>query len=144
MTSAGRAKRSLAARLFAALPGDEFSFERRRDGNTTYTLAYVQCDGEKVGLGKTWSCVTPPIAELVEAAMRVKMRWLETLRPGRRVEVLWDRRGWLPGTFEALEAHPDPGEDVRRVHVKMDNGLPCEGSGYHPKCVRALAAQSAG
>ena len=63
---------------------------------------------------------------------------LEGLKSGDRVEVLWARRGWLGGTFERLETHPDPDEEFRRVHVKMDNGFPCEGTGFHPDCVRAL------
>jgi len=147
MTSTGRAKGSLEARLSAALPDHKFSIERRRYGNTTYTWAYVQYEGEKLSLGDPWPCVTPAVAELAEAATRVinreKTRWLESLRPGTPVEVLWDKQGWLSGAFEALQAHPDPGEDVRRVHVKMDNGLPCVGTGFHPLNVRAMA-QSAG
>lgn len=60
---------------------------------------------------------------------------IQELEAGDRVEVLWDRRGWLPGTFIET-CDPDPGEDFRRALVQMDNGLPCEGSGYHPSCVR--------
>jgi hypothetical protein len=58
------------------------------------------------------------------------------LRPGQRVEVKWNRRGWLPGTFRGYETSPDPGEDFLRVHAEMDNGFSCTGTGYHPDCVR--------
>jgi hypothetical protein len=60
---------------------------------------------------------------------------VESLTAGERVEVNWGRRGWLPGTFESLST-PDPGEDFQRARVCMDNGLSCDGSGYHPRCVR--------
>lgn len=59
-------------------------------------------------------------------------------KPGDRVTVNWGRRGWLPGTFEAYESSPDPSETFRRVHVRMDNGWACTGTGYHPDAVRAL------
>lgn len=60
------------------------------------------------------------------------------MKPGDRVAVHWANRGWLPGTLTAFESCPDPGEDFIRVHVEMDNGFACEGSGYHPDCVRLL------
>jgi hypothetical protein len=61
------------------------------------------------------------------------------MNAGDRVEVHWANRGWLPGTFVSFESCPDHGEDFIRVHVVMDNGLACEGSGYHPNCVRLLS-----
>lgn len=60
---------------------------------------------------------------------------VESLARGERVEVNWGNRGWLPGTFQSLSS-PDPDEDFQRVQVAMDCGLTCEGSGYHPRCVR--------
>lgn len=54
---------------------------------------------------------------------------------GERVEVLWDRLGWLPGTFEH-HMSGDDGEDFKRCLVKMDNGFACRIPGYHPRCVR--------
>lgn len=58
------------------------------------------------------------------------------MQTGDRVEVNWGPRGWLAGTFLAFESCPDPEEEFIRVHVAMDNGFACEGSGYHPDCVR--------
>lgn len=60
------------------------------------------------------------------------------LKRGDRVAVNWGRRGWLPGTFEAYESHPDPGESFLRIHARMDNGWSCAGSGYHPDAVRPI------
>jgi hypothetical protein len=59
---------------------------------------------------------------------------------GDRVEVNWGRRGWLPGTFEVYESFADPGENFLRLHVRMDNGFSCDGSGYHPDAVRMPVA----
>lgn len=53
------------------------------------------------------------------------------------MEVNWgSKRGWLPGTFESYASSADPDETFKRVRVKMDNGFCCDGSGYHPDCVR--------
>lgn len=57
-------------------------------------------------------------------------------KAGDRVEVEWHRHGWLLGTVEMERKYPDPGEKVLRVHVQMDNGFPCLGTGFHPDCVR--------
>ena len=56
-------------------------------------------------------------------------------RPGDRMLVQWQGRGWLPGTFESYGS-PDPDEAFERCRVKMDNGFACHGSGFHPDCVR--------
>lgn len=58
-----------------------------------------------------------------------------TLEPGQRVEVLWDRHGWLPGTFQGYVSG-DADEGFRRCLVKMDNGFGCSAPGFHPDCVR--------
>ena len=61
------------------------------------------------------------------------------LQPGQRVLVNWgEKRGWLPGTVEAVSS-PDLDEDFCRVQVKMDNGFACLGSGFHPNCVKVAA-----
>jgi hypothetical protein len=61
---------------------------------------------------------------------------------GDRVEVNWGkRRGWLSGTFLEYSSSPDAGESFMRCKVRMDDGLSCDGSGYHPINVR-MAAQS--
>lgn len=59
------------------------------------------------------------------------------LHPDDRVEVQWDRHGWLPDTVGIVQGCPDAGETFCRVRVEMDNGFPCDGSGFHPDCVRA-------
>ena len=59
------------------------------------------------------------------------------LTPGQRIEVLWDRHGWLPGTFDGYTAG-DPYEDFNRCMVTMDNGWDCRSPGFHPDCVRAM------
>lgn len=57
------------------------------------------------------------------------------LRAGQRVDVKWDKAGWLPGVF--VEYCPgEYGEDFQRCVVKMDNGFACHPPGYHPACVR--------
>jgi hypothetical protein len=56
---------------------------------------------------------------------------------GQRVLVKWHGRGWLPGTFKEFASSPDCGERFHRVKVQMDNGFTCDGSGYHPDCVKA-------
>jgi hypothetical protein len=58
---------------------------------------------------------------------------------GDRVEANFGRRGWLLGTFVDYETSPDPGENFLRVHVRMDNGFACMGTGYHPNAVRAAS-----
>lgn len=59
------------------------------------------------------------------------------MNQGQRVVVLWDRNGWLPGTFECFSS-PDVGEEFQRCRVVMDNGFACHDSGYHPDCVKAF------
>lgn len=54
---------------------------------------------------------------------------------GEKVEVLWDRRGWLPGTFERY-VPGYAGEDFNRLIVNMDSFRDNSGAGYHPDCVR--------
>lgn len=60
-----------------------------------------------------------------------------TLQPGQRVEVLWDRLGWMPGVFEYYTA-PMEDEEAPRCWVRMDSGATPTGCGFHPDCVRAL------
>lgn len=55
---------------------------------------------------------------------------------GQRVEILWDRLGWLPGTFLGYPPAED-GEDFQRLHVRTDSGRVCVSPGAHPDCVRA-------
>jgi hypothetical protein len=55
---------------------------------------------------------------------------------GQKVEVKWHRHGWLPGVVVGLSS-PDIGEDFCRVIVKMNNRFACNGSGFHPDCLRA-------
>jgi hypothetical protein len=57
------------------------------------------------------------------------------LKNGDRVEVFWERQGWLSGTFDHYTS-ADDGEDFRRCMVKMDNGFACRIPGYHPRYVR--------
>jgi hypothetical protein len=63
------------------------------------------------------------------------------MQTGERVEVNWGRRGWLPGTLTSFESCPDHDEDFIRVHVQMDNGFACSGTGYHPDCVRPVSGR---
>lgn len=56
---------------------------------------------------------------------------------GQRVEVCFDKHGWLPGTFEHYTAG-GPDEDFRRCVVKMDNGFGCNYPFFHPQCVREI------
>jgi hypothetical protein len=68
-----------------------------------------------------------------------------SFKEGDRVEVNWgSSRGWLPGTFGSYESSADPGEDFLRMHVTMDNGFGCTGTGYHPNCVRSLSRRGVG
>ena len=60
-------KRSLKDRLATALPGQKFSFVRRRYGKTTFTWVYVQHAGERLSLGNPWPCTTPAVSKLVAA-----------------------------------------------------------------------------
>lgn len=59
------------------------------------------------------------------------------LQPGQRVEVLFERHGWLPGTFDFYVPGLS-GEDFRRCWVTMDNRWVCIAPGFHPDCVRAM------
>jgi hypothetical protein len=60
-----------------------------------------------------------------------------TLKQGDRIEVNWGKRGWLPAIFSNYSS-ADDGEGFERVKATMDNGWACDGSGYHPDCVRRL------
>ena len=72
----------------------------------------------------------------MNAQIELKCQAIE-IQPGDRVLVQWHRHGWLPGIFVAYTS-AEYTEDFRRCVVKMDNGWACDGSGYHPACVRKV------
>jgi len=62
-----------------------YKFERRRYGNTTFTWAWVDNDGQLLSLGDPWPCITPKRAELDAAADRVVADYWRQARSGETI-----------------------------------------------------------